>query len=110
MASDNKPRVRVPASAKKGEIVEIKTLINHPMETGIRKDPKTGQTIPRLLINRFVATFNGKDVFSADLHTAVSANPFISFFFRASESGTFEIAWTDDNGKTVKASATMTVS
>lgn len=110
MASDSKPRVRVPGSAKKGEIVEIKTLINHPMETGNRKDPKTGQPIPRFLINKFVATFNGKEVFSADMHTAVSANPYFAFFFTASESGTFEFTWTDDNGKAVKESAKMTVS
>lgn len=110
MASDSTPRVRVPASAKKGEIVEIKTLINHPMETGNRKDPKTGRPIPRLLITTFVATFNGKDVFSADMHTAVSANPYFSFFFKASESGTFEFTWTDDNGKTVKQSAKISVS
>jgi sulfur-oxidizing protein SoxZ len=110
MSSDNKPRVRVPETAKKGEIVEIKTLITHPMETGNRKDPKTGETVPRLLINKFVANFNGKEVFSADLHTAVSANPYLSFFFKATENGTFEFLWVDDRGATVKDTKKIVVS
>jgi len=103
------PRVKVPNKAGKGDLVEIKTLVTHNMETGNRKDSK-GEKIPRLIINKFQATFNGSEVFSADLHTAVSANPYIAFFHKADASGTFNFTWTDDNGKTVTASADMAVS
>lgn len=93
-----KPRVKAPKKADKGEIVEIKTLISHKMETGLRKDKKTGEKIPRKIINKFVATFNGAEVFSADIEPAVSANPYLQFKMRAEESGEFEFMWTDDDG------------
>ena len=103
------PRVKVPKKAAKGELVNIKTLVSHKMETGNRKDKK-GEKIPRLILNKFEAKFNGTEVFSADMHTAVSANPYIAFFHRAETSGTFNFTWTDDKGKTVTASADMAVS
>ncbi len=105
-----KPRIRVPKTADKGEIVEIKTLISHKMETGRRKNKKTGDLIPRKIINKFVATFNGEEVFSADWHPSISANPYMSFFVVASESGTFDFSWTDDDGTVYSKSAKMTVS
>lgn len=92
-----KPRVKLPNKAKKGEIVEIKTLISHPMETGQRKDAQ-GKTIERMIINKLAVTYNGKDVFQANLAPAISANPYISFFLRADESGTVEFTWTEDGG------------
>ncbi len=102
-----KPRVKVPSSAKKGEVIQIKTLAPHKMETGRRK--KKGKLIPRMIINKFVCKFNGKVVFSADMHPAISANPYFSFYTKVSESGTFEFSWTDDKGKTVKASRKISV-
>ncbi len=105
-----KPRVKVPKSAAKGATVQIKTLITHKMETGIRKNKKTGKLIPRLIINKFVCSFNGKTVFSAEMHPAVAANPYFAFYTRAQESGKFEFSWTDDKGKTVTTSKQMTVS
>lgn len=104
-----KPRVRVPKTATKGEIVEIKTLISHSMETGQRKN-KQGEIIPRKIINKFVATFNGEEVFSADWHPAISANPYMSFFVVAQKSGEFEFNWTDDDGTVFSKSARMEVS
>ncbi len=104
-----KPRVKVPASAKKGEVIEIKTLISHKMETGQRKDKKTGKPIPRRIINKFVATFNGETVFSMDLEPAVSANPYIKFNMRAEKSGEFEFTWVDDNGSSYKAKKKLAV-
>jgi sulfur-oxidizing protein SoxZ len=62
-----------------------------------------------MIINKFVAKFNGKEVFSTDMHPAISANPYFSFYTKVSESGTFEFSWTDDKGKTVKASRKITV-
>ena len=104
-----KPRVKVPKSAKKGELVEIKTLISHKMETGTRKNKKTGKVIPRMIIKSFTCSFNGKELLSAALHPSVAANPYFAFYAKATESGTFDFAWTDDAGKTVKASGKMTV-
>lgn len=102
------PRVRVPAKAKKGEIVEIKTLISHDMESGQRKD-QAGKTIPRRIIKKFTASFNGKTVFAADWHPAISANPYQAFHCKVEETGTFEFAWLDDNGETYKATAKIEV-
>ncbi len=103
-----KPRIKVPATAKKGEIIQIKTLISHKMETGLRKDKK-GKIIPRMIIDKFVCKFNGKEVFSANLETAIAANPYISFYTKVTESGTFEFSWTDIKGKTVTASRKIMV-
>ena len=79
MADDIKPRLRVPASAKKGEVVEIKTLITHPMETGLRKGDD-GKIVPRLIVNSLVVTYNDKPVLNARLEPAVAANPYMAFF------------------------------
>jgi len=103
------PKVRVPAEAKSGEVIEIKTLISHDMESGLRKDP-SGALIPRKLINKFIAKFNGKEFLSVDWYTAVSANPFQSFYYRAKESGTFEFIWKDDDGSEYKSSHPLNVS
>jgi sulfur-oxidizing protein SoxZ len=103
-----KPRLRVPTEAKKGEVIAIKTLASHPMETGFRKDAD-GKIIPRKIINRFVCTFNGKPVFSADLEPAIAANPYLEFTVKVEESGTFTFAWTDDDGTVTTAEAGITV-
>ena len=105
-----KARVKAPKSAKKGEAFQVKTLISHKMESGQRKDKKTGKKIPRHIINKFVCTYNGKQVFSADWHPAISANPYMSFFVKAADSGTLEMAWTDDKGKTMKKYTKIKVS
>jgi len=105
----DKPRLRVPATAKKGEIIQIKTLASHPMETGFRKDD-AGKIIPREIINTFVCEFNGKEVFRADLEPAIAANPYFEFTVKVEESGTFTFAWTDDDGTVTTASANIAVS
>ena len=104
-----KPRVKVPKKAAKGEIIEIKTLISHIMETGLRKDKKTGEIIPQKIINKFVATYNGEEIFSADWHTSISANPYMAFYTVATESGTLEFTWTDDDGSVYSKTAKITV-
>ena len=91
--------INLPPRAKRGEIIEIKTLIAHPMETGYRVGP-TGAAIPRDIINRFTCTYNGGKVFRADLYPAIAANPFIAFFTVATESGELALSWTDDHGET----------
>lgn len=106
----SKPRIKVPKTATKGELIEIKTLISHKMETGQRKDKKTGDKIPRQIINKFSCTLNGKEVFSADWHPAVSANPYMSFHMVASESGTLEFTWVDDDGSVYGKKTNLEVS
>ncbi|WP_119678018.1 thiosulfate oxidation carrier complex protein SoxZ [Indioceanicola profundi] len=103
-----KARIRLPSSAKKGEVIEIKTLVNHAMESGQRKD-SAGNVIPRKILNKMTATFNGKEVLNATLHPGISANPYISFFTKVEESGTFEFTWTDDDGTVTKETADITV-
>ena len=100
--------INVPAKAKRGEIIEIKALIQHEMETGFRV-ASSGNTIPRNIISRFVCMYNGTEVFRADLFPAVAANPFLSFFTVATESGTLEFQWTDDQDNTQTASASIEV-
>jgi sulfur-oxidizing protein SoxZ len=97
MSNHIKPRVRVPATAKKGELLEIKTLISHEMETGQRKD-SAGKIVPRKIINKVTAAFGDKVFFEADWHPSISANPYQSFFFKARETGEFTFTWKDDDG------------
>ena len=104
-----KTRVRVPKTATKGEVIQIKTLIPHKMETGLRKDKKTGKKIPRMIINKFVAKFNGDEVFSADWHASIAANPYLAFRVVATETGTFEFTWTDDDGTVTSKTEKITV-
>jgi sulfur-oxidizing protein SoxZ len=108
MAIPPTPRVRLPAEAKPGEIIEIKALISHEMETGQRKD-SAGNVIPRKIIKEFVVHFNGKTVFRAEWYPSISANPYQAFYFRATESGTFDFIWHDDDGAEYKTSANLTV-
>jgi sulfur-oxidizing protein SoxZ len=95
-----KPRVRVPSTASKDEVITIKTLISHAMESGQRKDRKTGELVPRMIINKFLVTFNGQEVFSTDIEPGVSANPYFQFTVKVPESGEFEFKWVDDAGET----------
>ncbi|MGI6854939.1 thiosulfate oxidation carrier complex protein SoxZ [Mesorhizobium sp. 1B3] len=97
MASTPKPRVKIPKTAKAGEVIVLKTLISHEMESGQRKD-KDGNVIPRKIINKFTCEFNGQPVFSCDLDPAISANPYFEFSAKVSESGTFKLTWIDDDG------------
>jgi sulfur-oxidizing protein SoxZ len=91
--------INLPARAKRGEIIEIKTLIAHPMETGYRLD-SSGSAVPRDIIDRFVCTCNGEEIFRAELFPAIAANPFIAFFTIATESGELAFSWTDEHGQT----------
>ena len=100
--------IHVPPTAKKGDVIEIKTLISHVMETGYRIGV-SGEPIPRDIIDDFVCTYAGAEVFRAILFPAIAANPFISFFTVAKESGTLTFAWTDQRGETQVQSAEIKV-
>ena len=103
-----KPRIRIPKQAAKNEVVEIKTLIAHLMESGQRKDP-SGRIVPRKIINRFACSFNGKRVFECELEPAIAANPYLQFSARVEESGVFSFSWTDDDGSVITAEEKITV-
>ena len=105
-----RPKVRVPKTAAKGDVILIKTLISHPMESGIRKDKKTGELIPRDIINRFEASFEGEVFFSADIHPAISADPYLAFYFKVPGAGSFTFKWVDDAGKDWTVDKTIAVS
>src|SRR5512134_2469139 len=100
--------VNVPATAKRGEIVEIKTLVQHVMETGFRRT-QLGVLIPRDIIRQFVCTYNGEEIFRAEFHPAISANPLLTFTTVATESGTIEFRWSGDNGFSVTEKASIKV-
>ena len=100
--------INVPKTARRGEIVEIRAMIQHVMETGYREGVN-GAPIARHIIKRFVCKYAGEEIFSAELFPAVAANPFVSFSAVATESGTITFEWTDDKGETQTTSADITV-
>ena len=91
-------RVKYPTEAKRGSVVEVMTLISHPMDTGLRKD-KEGKVIPRHIINKFLCVYNDELGCKAELHEAMSENPLIQFNFVAQQSGTLDFIWHEDGGQ-----------
>ncbi len=108
MAAGVKPRVKVPKSADAGEVITIKTLISHKMESGQRKD-KEGNVIPRSIINRFTCEFNGEMVIDVTIEPAISTNPFFEFEAKVPESGEFTFTWYDDDGDVYTETKSITV-
>jgi sulfur-oxidizing protein SoxZ len=100
--------INAPKSAKKGEVIELKALVLHPMETGFRPGAN-GRLIPRNIIERFSATWNGVEIFSMEFSPAISANPFVSFFAVATESGKIGFRWTGDEGFAIEESVAIDV-
>ncbi len=109
MASDVKPRVKVPKSAKAGEAITIKTLISHDMESGQRKD-SDGNKIPRSIINRFTTEFNGEMVIDVALEPAISTNPYFEFEATVPEAGDFKFTWYDDDGSVYEETKSISIS
>jgi len=100
--------INAPKTARKGETVEFKLLILHPMETGFRPGPN-GTIIPRNIVEEFTATWNGAEIFRMALTPAIAANPFIAFPAVASESGTVKFRWTGDAGFVAEESVAIKV-
>ena len=100
--------INVPRKARRGDIIEIKTLMSHIMESGFRRT-SAGDLVPRDIITSFTCRYNGSEIFRADFFPAIAANPFLSFFTVAKESGKFEFEWIGDNGYSSSASASITV-
>lgn len=103
-AGEMQPRVRAPARGRRGEPVEILTLISHPMETGLREAPGGGM-VPERIIRSFVARLGGETVIEATFHRSLGANPYLRFFVRPQASGTLAMTWTEDSGRTAEAKA-----
>ena len=101
-------RLAVPKTANQGEVIEIKALIQHPMESGFRRGSR-GEVIERNIITAFECRYNDQIVFEAELFPAMSANPFLTFHTRAVESGTLTFKWTHENGETWSDSAEISV-
>jgi sulfur-oxidizing protein SoxZ len=100
--------INVPQRAKRGEVIEIKTLISHVMETGFRHGTN-GQGIPRDIITSFTCRYNGEEIFSTLFYPAIAANPFVTFYTVATESGTLAFNWEGDNGFSVSQEAKIEV-
>lgn len=100
--------INAPKTARRGEAFEVRTLIAHPMETGYRPGAD-GQPLPRDLIRRFSCTYNGELVFSAELHAAIAANPYLAFWTVATESGTLVCHWQGDQGFDQRETVAITV-
>ena len=103
-----KARLRVPKAVKRGEIIEIRTMVEHPMESGFRYD-NIGKLIPRHIATEFYCRYNGREVFRATLHPAVSTNPYFLFYLVADESGELVFSWVDDRGGTVSETRQLAV-
>ena len=101
-------RIQMPVSAKKGEVIQIKTIIQHDMETGYRRDSR-GLSIPRRIVKSYVATYNGVEIFRAETFPGISANPYFSFTTVATETGVIEFTWTDDHGEVTSERRPITV-
>ncbi|UCH47079.1 MAG: thiosulfate oxidation carrier complex protein SoxZ [Betaproteobacteria bacterium] len=104
-----KARLRVPKKARRGDVIEIRVMVEHPMESGFRHD-NVGKLVPRHIATDFYCRYNGREVFRAILHPAVSTNPYFSFYLVAQETGELVFSWADDRGGTVTETAQLTVS
>ena len=104
-----RPRIKMPEKAAIGDIVEIRALITHIMETGQRRDAKSSQLVPRLILNSFVARFNGAEVFRMKLQPGISANPYVSFYMRVPGPGELELTWIEDSGESAVERAMLEV-
>ncbi len=101
-------RILVPSQAKRGDLVEIRIAIQHPMETGFRMD-NNGKVIPKNTVSNLLCRYNGTDVFRAEMGSGIAANPYLQFYIVARESGDVEFSWADDRGEKGSASSKITV-
>ena len=89
--------INIPKKARRGEIIEVKTLMSHIMETGYRHTA-AGEVVPRNIITSFACRYNGDPVFAVRMSSGIAANPYFRFFVTARESGTLDFEWIDDAG------------
>jgi sulfur-oxidizing protein SoxZ len=104
MTTLSPPRIRIPRSARAGEVIEIRTLIEHPMETGLQQGAARRDMLTRLLVR-----MNGETLLAAEFRNGTSANPYHVFFVRMERSSTFDFTWTDEAGRSARAEARVSV-
>ncbi|MEO5333890.1 MAG: thiosulfate oxidation carrier complex protein SoxZ [Magnetococcus sp. YQC-5] len=110
MADIGEPKVRAPEKPlKKGDLALIKTLIKHPMESGLRKDKTTGEVIPAHFIQEITAEYGGATVMKTMWSGAVSKNPFFSFYLKVDKPGPVNVVWKDNKGQEWKEKAEIKV-
>ncbi len=107
--SDNQRRIAVPRTARKGEVITVRTLARHRMEPGVRFDADNLLVYPRHILQEVLCFYNGRQVFRAEWFSAVSENPYFTFRLKAEDSGTIEVVWIDDFGIETRAAAEITV-
>lgn len=103
-----KVRISVPSGVSRGDVITIKTLVSHPMETGFRRDAM-GVAIPRNILTEFECRLDDERVFRADFHPAIAANPYLAFPLRAGRSGTLWFRWLDQHDEETLVSRDFTV-
>lgn len=108
MALKITPRLKAPATAKQGEIIEIKTIVNHPMENGLRRDLE-GRLVPRNILRRFSCHYDGRKVLDVMLEPSIAANPYFGFFLKADRSGSILLRWEDESGQTESLEHVITI-
>lgn len=101
------PRIRIPRSARRGEVIEIRTLMEHPMETGLRHEGAA--LVPRDMLARMMVRMNGETVLAVDFHNGTAANPYHVFFVRLERSSSFDFTWTDEAGRVARVEARVAV-
>ncbi|PPR16266.1 MAG: hypothetical protein CFH33_00826 [Alphaproteobacteria bacterium MarineAlpha9_Bin3] len=102
-------RLKVPKTAVVDEIITIKTMAEHVMEPGVRRDPETGVIYPKKIIDAVICRFNGQQIYRSQWFSGVSANPFMSFKMKAVTSGLVEVEWIDDYGQSTYKKAVLVV-
>lgn len=90
-------RVQWPEKISSGDVVKVRMLIKHAMDTGYLQD-FTGKVVPRNVIRLVTCTLGDKEVFRIEPSSGISANPFFEFYVRATATAEFKIVWTDDKG------------
>jgi sulfur-oxidizing protein SoxZ len=101
-------RIVMPASSKKGDIIEIKTLVQHPMEPGYRRDNE-GRAVPRDIIGSLTVLYAGAEVFKCEMQPGTAANPYVAFTTVATETGDLTFTWVDEKGQTTSETRKITV-
>ena len=108
MSTAAQTRIVMPSAARRGQIIEIQTIIQHIMETGYRRD-NDGRTIPRDIIKSFVVTYAGAEIFRADITQGIAANPYFAFSTIATETGDIVFTWTDEKSQSTTATRKLVV-
>jgi sulfur-oxidizing protein SoxZ len=101
-------RIQVPPTVKRGEPFEVRVLVQHPMETGFRRE-YDGRAVAVNIVDKLACTYAGREVFRAEFGTGISANPYLAFFTMAVESGEIAVQWSDDRGEKGSVTARVNV-